>query len=162
MPFDLTTASDERISQLGRTTAVADVPLTAGDDFERLVALLVERDGVSDRLDLTDEVTGVDEHLRNVLASSERGLSRQRFVVGLRIGFRRFGDPLGHFEIEAAAAVDHRAGRQIQLAPPGHVGEVAEGADHGDARALIGLRQLMGADLNADAEERRDDVGAEQ
>ena len=88
MPFDLTTAGDERIPQFGRATAVADVPLTAGDDLQRFVALLVERDRVGDRLDLADEVTGVDEHLRNVLAGRERRLSRQGLVVGLRIGLR--------------------------------------------------------------------------
>ena len=57
---------------------------------------------------------------------------------------------------------DDRAGRQLQLAPPDDVGEVAEGADHGDARALLGVGQRVGADLDLDAEQRRAHRRAEQ
>src|SRR5699024_1566698 len=46
VPLDLTPPGDELISQLCRPAAVADVPLTAGDDLERLVTLLIERNGM--------------------------------------------------------------------------------------------------------------------
>src|SRR5205807_1942095 len=55
---------------------------------------------------------------------------------------------------DPAVPVEDRAGRKVQLAPPGHVGEVAEGADHGDAGALVGLGEVMGDDRHLDAEQR--------
>ena len=54
-----------------------------------------------------------------------------------------------------------RVGR-CELAPPRDVGGVAERADHGDARALVGLGQLVGDDGDLDAEQRRGDRRAEQ
>ena len=51
---------------------------------------------------------------------------------------------------------------EVELAPPRDVGGVAEGADHGDAGALVGLGQLVGEDRDLDAEDRRGDGGAEQ
>ena len=49
-----------------------------------------------------------------------------------------------------------------QLAPPLHVGEVAEGAAHRDAGALVGLGGRVGDDRDLDAEDRRGDGRAEQ
>ena len=46
-----------------------------------------------------------------------------------------------------------RVGRS-QLAPPGHVGEVAERADHRDAGALVGLGQPVRQHRHLDAEQR--------
>ena len=63
---------------------------------------------------------------------------------------RRVGD-------DAAVAADDHAGREVELAPPGHVSDVAECADHGDAGALVGLRQLVGDDRHLDAVQRGDD-----
>ena len=56
----------------------------------------------------------------------------------------------------------HRAGRQVELAPPDDVGQVAEGADHRDAGALVGLGQRVGEDRHLDAEHRGGDRRAEQ
>src|SRR5699024_3786174 len=82
VPFDLTSPSDELISQLCRPAAVADVPLAAGDDLEWLVTLLTERNGMGDRFYLADEVTGIDEHLRDFFARAEGGLAGQSLIVG--------------------------------------------------------------------------------
>ena len=49
-----------------------------------------------------------------------------------------------------------------ELAPPGDVGDVAERADHGDARALVGIGELVGLDLDLDAVQRGAHRGAEQ
>ncbi len=44
---------------------------------------------------------------------------------------------------------------QMQLAPPGQVGEVAERAHHDQARALLGVRERVGVHGHLDAEEGR-------
>src|SRR5699024_11589851 len=85
----------------------------------------------------------------------EGGLAGQSLIVGDRLGLRGGGDPLGDLEVEPTAAVDDRTRGQIEFAPPGNVGEVAEGADHGDACDLVGLRQFMCTNIEADDEERR-------
>ena len=92
--------------------------------------------------------------------------------VGLVGGDRVGGDPdvalvpgrAGPLELalEAAVVADDGSDRQAELAPPDHVRGVAEGADHGDAGALVGLGQLVGDDRDLDAEQRRDGGAAEQ
>src|SRR5699024_1652469 len=126
VPFDLTSPGDELISQLCRPAAVADVPLAAGDDLEWLVTLLIARKGMGDRFDLAEEVDGVDDHRREFLALAEGVLAGHSLIVGDRIVLRGGGDPLGDLEVEPTAAVDDRTRGQIEFAPPGDVGEVAE------------------------------------
>ncbi len=63
---------------------------------------------------------------------------------------------------QRAVGLDDRTNRQVQLAPPDHVGQVAERADHRDAGPLLGVGQVMRADRHLDAEQRRHDLGAEQ
>ena len=72
------------------------------------------------------------------------------------------GDPLRGLADDAAVAAHDRAGGQLEFAPPGDVGEVAEGADHGDAGALVRLGERVGLDLHLDAEQGRGDLLAEQ
>ena len=64
-------------------------------------------------------------------------------------------DAVGRVGDDPAVATDDRARGQVELAPPDHVGDVAERADHGDAGALVGLRQLVGDDRDLDAVQRR-------
>jgi hypothetical protein len=52
--------------------------------------------------------------------------------------------------------------RQLQLAPPGHVGQVAERAAHGDAGALVHLGGIVRHDRDLDPEDRGGDGGADQ
>ena len=54
------------------------------------------------------------------------------------------------------------AGRQLQLAPPLDVGEVAEGAAHRDAGALVRLGGGVREDGDLDVEQGRADRRAEQ
>ena len=63
---------------------------------------------------------------------------------------------------QPAVAADDGAGGQVELTPPDHVGQVAEGADHGDAGPLLGVGQLVGHHRHPHAEQRGDDGGAEQ
>ena len=60
----------------------------------------------------------------------------------------------GRLAGQPAVAADHGADRQVQLAPPGDVGEVAEGAAHRDAGALVHLGQRVGEHRDLDAEDR--------
>ena len=70
------------------------------------------------------------------LAGGERRLAGQ---LRVRRGRRLAGEPVRRLAGQAAVAADHGADRQVQLAPPGDVGEVAERAAHGDAGALVHL-----------------------
>ncbi len=63
---------------------------------------------------------------------------------------------------QPAVAADDGPHRQVQLAPPRDVVRVAERADHGDAGALVGLRQFVGVDGHLDAVERGAHRGAEE
>ena len=62
--------------------------------------------------------------------AGEHGVVRAGRIRHNRSG--RLGD-------DAPVAADDGAGRQVEFAPPHHVSEVTERADHGDARAFVGL-----------------------
>ncbi len=161
MPGELLAARDQLVAQPalgGVAAAVGEVPLAGGDELERLVAVLVELHRVGDLLRLADEVPGLGDHLDHALLRAEHGQARELGVGGLALGG---GDPrrLGQ---EAAVAADDGAGGQLQLAPPDHVGGVAEGADHRDAGALVRLGQRVRLHGHLDAEQGRGDGGAEQ
>jgi hypothetical protein len=63
---------------------------------------------------------------------------------------------------QAPVAADDLFQRQPGLLPPLHVHGVAEGADHQDAGALLGVGVLGGHDRHPRTEQRRDGVLAEQ
>ena len=136
--------------------AVSDVPLTSGDDLQRLVTLLVEVRHPLGRLRLTLQITGRAQQRDHRFAGAVGGLAGE-FGVGLRVD-----QPLGGLAVQASVPADHGAGGQPQLTPPLHVGEVPEGAAHRDAGALVGLGGRMGQHRDLDAEHRRGDRGAEQ
>ncbi len=76
------------------------------------------------------------------------------------LGRPALGAPL-HRE-QGSVTTDDRPGGEGELAPPEHVGRVAEGADHGDPRALLRVCQLVGQHRHPDPEQGGGDVGAEQ
>jgi hypothetical protein len=152
-------AGEQGVADVLVPPAVADVPLAGGDDLERAVALLVELHRVRDGPGLADHLAALGQQLDDAGLGLLHRLAGQLGVggggpVALDAG-RRGGQ-------DAAVAVDHGADRQVQLPPPGDVGGVAEGADHGDARALVGLREVVGVDRDLDVEQRRADGAAEQ
>ena len=158
-PLDLRAARDQLVAQLGVPAAVLDVPLARGDDLQRLVALLVEVRHPLGRLRLAVEVAGRAQRRDHRLAGAEGGLPRQ---LGVRRSRRLGGEPLGRLAVQPAVAADDRADRQLQLAPPGHVGQVAERAAHRDAGALVGLGEPVRVDRDLHAEHRRGHGLAEQ
>ena len=130
-PGQFLAAGEHRLLEVGVAAAVADVPLPGGDDLQRLVALLVEV-GLAlgrGRLAVAGRRTrGASSTIG--LAGGEGGLAGE--LAPSRVGV---GDPVRPVAQDPAVAADDHPGRQLQLAPPGHVGQVAEGAAHRDARS---------------------------
>ena len=156
-PGDLVALLDELVAQGGVAAAVADVPLARRHDLQRLVALLEEVRHPLGGLGLAVEVAGLTQHGHHLLAGGEDGLAGQALVrlVGP-------GQPFGGLAGQATVAADDGADGKLQLAPPGDVGEVTEGAAHGDARTLVHLGGRVRHDGHLDAEDRRGHGGAEQ
>ena len=159
MELDLVAAADQPFAPVLVAAAVADVPLAGGDHLEGLVALFEEVHRVHDLLRLAVEQLRGGQELHHGFLGAEHRLAGD----GREVGAAFFGgDPLRGLADDAAVAAHDRAGGQLQFAPPGDVGEVAEGADHGDAGALVRLGQRVGLDLYLDAEQGRGDLLAEQ
>ncbi len=158
-PLDLRAAADHLLADRGVATAVADVPLAGGDDLERLVALLVEVRHPLRRRRVAVEVACLAQLGDHRLAGGEDGLAGE---VGVRRRCLLARQPLRRLPVEPPVAADHRADRQLQLAPPLDVGQVAERAAHRDARALVHLGKGVRDDRDRDAEHRRGDRRTEE
>ena len=157
MPRQLLTARDQPLLE----TEDRHEPLTTGDDLERSFPLLVELHGVSDRLRLTEERARLSKHLDGSAAGlldRASGESRHRGVRGTGIA-RLPSRSTERARADGAVLLDHDAQGQVELAPPCDVGEIAERADHRDARALLGIRQLVNDHGHGHAEQRREDGG---
>ena len=135
-----------------------DEPLAAGDDLERAVALLEELHRVRDRARLADHVAGLAQQLDDLRARlggrEVREADRRPAAPSPDPRDSQPGVPHAT-GAERTVRLDDGAHRQRQLAPPGHVREVAEGADHRDAAALRRIGQRVRLDRNRHAEERR-------
>ena len=138
----LAAAGEERLAQLRVAAAVADVPLPRRDDLERAIAALVELHRVRDRLRLADQLARLREQLDDARLRLLRGLARELGVARVGLGRRR-RPSRGARRARRPSRPDHVAGRQLQLAPPHDVGGVAEGADHRDAGALLGVGERV-------------------
>ena len=159
MPVELLAPLEQFGAELLVAATVGDVPLAGRHDLERLVALLEELDRMRDGSRLADESARRRQDLdRPLLGGVARRTGEQGVVRAAAIG----GDPLGHVGQDAAVPADDGAGRQLQLTPPDDVGEVAERADHGNARALLGISQAVGDDRDLDIEAGRPDSRSEE
>jgi hypothetical protein len=121
----------------------------------RAIALLEELHRVRDLLRLALEVAGLLEQFDDPLLGAEHRLAGQ-----LRVRLR--GHVRRRVGQDPAVPADHRPRGQLQLPPPGDVVEVAEGADHRDARALVRLGEAVRDHGHLDAEDRRPHGRAEQ
>ncbi len=113
-----------------------------------------------DRAGLADELAGLGEHLDHLVCGAAGGLAGDA-----RRSARGPVSVVSHSGASATkrpSRADARPGRQVELAPPGHVGEVAEGADHRDAGALVGLGERVGEHRHLDPEHRGGHRRAEQ
>ena len=158
-PGDLVGAREHLVADVGLAATVADVPLPGRDDLERLVALLVEVRHPLRALRLAVEVAGLAQGRHDRLARAEGRLALELFV---RRGGTLAREPLRRLAQDPPVATDHGAHRQVELAPPHHVGEVTERAAHRDAGALVGLGGRVGEDRDLDAEDRAGHGGAEE
>ena len=149
MPGDLIGAGDERGAQIGLATAIADVPLTTRHDFERPVATLVELHRVHDWARFAEQFTAFSEHRDHQLLGLLGGAPGEFAVASLALFV---GDPRCVGDEPTVASDDGPRG-EVQLAPPRHVGGVAERADHGDAGSLLGVGEVMGEDRHLDPEQ---------
>ena len=155
VPLQLRGSLQQPIAELHRL----DEPLPAGDDLQRPIALLVELDRVGDRPRLAGEIAALAQLLDDARAGLGGGEPGELVVVLLRAQpDRSTSQPAlapGHGP-QRAVRLDDRADRQRQLAPPHHVGDVAERADHRDAGALLRIRERVRLHRHAHAEQRRD------
>ena len=159
MPGNLAAALDERLAVVDGL----DEPLAAGHDLQRAIALLVELDVVVIGLGSPGDRRCRAATRRSWPAPSSP--QTRQLVIGL-LGSRRRrrspSPPRPRHPAQRAIGLDDRADRQLQLAPPGDVGGIAECADHGDAAALFRIGQCMCQHRHPHAEDRRHDVGAKQ
>ena len=146
-------------AQLGLAAAVADVPLAARHDLQGPVALLEELHRVGYGPGLSVHLAGLGQDGGHLRSGPPHRPAGQPGVGGPARGR---GHRLGRLGGEAAVAPDHRPHRQVELAPPGDVGGVAEGADHGRAGALFGVGQLVGLHRHLHVEHRAARRGADQ
>ncbi len=161
MPAHLRTLREERLLLVEQ----AHEPLARRHQLEGPVALLVELDGVLDRLGLALQrrtasrraAGGVAQQLRHRLAGLLDPLARKLGVTAIRrLGVEARERLLAEADLqEPSIALDQLAQRQPLRAPPLEVGGIAEGAYHQDAGAFLGIRELAREDRNRHAEERR-------
>jgi hypothetical protein len=104
---------------------------------------------VGDRPGLVGQVAGGPEQVDHLAPGLGGGPAGQ---LGPGTGG---GHAVGRPGLDAAVAADDRAHRQPKLPPPEHVGEVAEGADHGQPGPFAGVGQPVGEHGDGHPEQRR-------
>ena len=137
VPAQLGAAPQQRILVSERV----DEPLPAGHDLERFVALLVKLHRPDGSARLTVQVAGLLQYRRHALTGGEHGGPGQLLVRRAPV---RAVQAAGRVSQDAPVTPDDGPGRQLQLAPPLDVGEVAERAAHGDTRAASPVRRPDG------------------
>ncbi len=109
---------------------------------------------------LGEQLARLAQQLHHALAGAERGQADELGVggppgVGEVLERARLGE-------HAAVAADDRARRQLQVAPPRDVGEVAPGRHHDEAGALVRLGEMVRVHGDLGAEDRRRHRGPHQ
>ena len=159
VPGEFVAAFEQFGAQGCVAATVADVPLPGGDDFERPSTTFVELHRVGDGACVAEHLARCGEHVDDALLGLLGGEAGEFAVVGATLG--RF-DPRRGLGGETPVEADEGPRRQVQFAPPGDVGDIAERTDHGDTGALVGVGQGVGQHRHFDLEERGAHRGAEQ
>ncbi len=160
MPADFLPTLDEVVAMVDGP----DEPLAAGDDLERAIALLVKFHRVRDRLRLALQVAALAQQLDDFHLGLLGGEPRQLIVGALRAR-RVHGLPprlSPRHRSECPVRLHDRPHRQLQLAPPRHVGGIAKGTNHRDAAALFRIGQRVRLDRHLHPEQRRHDFSPEE
>ena len=158
MEVQFATAFDQFGVQLLIGAAVLEVPLAGSDDFERLVALLVEVRHTLGRSRLAVKIAGFAQCVDDDLACGECRLAGGFLEDAL--AFLVF-DPVRGVHHDASVALDDGTQRQVQITPPLNVGHVTERTAHGDTCALVHFRGLVRQNRHLHVEQRGVDVLAE-
>ena len=151
MKVELFAESNQALAQVGIAATVAHIPLAGRHNLERLVALLKELHRVSYRLRLANHVARFLQQLNDSLLCREHGLAGK---FGIDLLAACACDDLWCVCQNAPIPADDCAVWQVELAPPDHVGDVTECANHGDARTLVDLSQSVRDNRNLDTEQR--------
>ena len=120
------------VARLGEQVAVrknVDIPLTAGQNFDRLAAALVRLHGVHQLLDLFQQPLLL-EQTQQLLARAVNAHARH----------------VGHAFVDAPLGGEHLAVGQVVLFAPFHVGLVAVSGAHDHAGALVEADDLVRED----------------
>ena len=158
MEVQLLATLDQFGVQLLVGAAVLEIPLAGGDDFERLIALLVEVRHTFGRRRLAVQIAGFTQCIDDDLTCGERGLAGRLLedLAALAVF-----DPVRGIHDDTAVTLDDGTQRQIQITPPFDIGHIAERTAHGDAGALVHLRSLVRQNRHLHTEQRGVDVLAE-
>ena len=132
MPVKFFASFEQRLAQRKIAATVAQVPLTAGENFERAIAFFEELHRMRDRLWFAVELVGVAQQVDDAdLCLLDRFAGE--FVICSDGSVACAHDPLWCFGLDATVDADDRASFELQLTPPDDVGEIAERTDHCDA-----------------------------
>ncbi len=159
-PLQFAAEAQELIANVHR----ADEPLPARDDFERAVALFEELDVVRDRPDVADQIARLPEQFDDPGARLGSREARERIVGRLRArlvpGRPAWCAPTDG--LQRAVLFQDRAHGKIEFAPPDHVRQIAERADHRNARSLFGIGKRVGPHRHGHLEDRRQHLAADE
>ena len=145
MPFQFAPALQELFPQVHVEAAVLQVPLSARDDLQRTVALLIEAHRVRDRLRLGVKLAGLLQKFGHSPLRLVDAQARQLVVVLLRL-LRIARLPSLRAPLHGRkppVTVHDTPRRKLHLPPPHHVRRVAKGAHHRRAGTLLRIRRLV-------------------
>ena len=139
-------------------------PLARRNELEGLFPFFEELDGMFDRLGFSGQSSGGAELLHDELfgllnvSPGEGGIGL--VGCGCIAGFPSLRSKFdGH---KTAIPADHLPERKALLAPPENVCGIAEGADHQNAGALLGIHLPAGKYRHGNVENRRDGMFSEE
>ncbi|CAB4590437.1 unannotated protein [freshwater metagenome] len=136
MPVKFFTAFKECFTQRKIATAIAQIPLTTGENFERAIALFEELHWVRDGLWFAIELVGLAQQIDDADLGLLDCLAGE-FAISSNCALACGHDPFRCFGLDATVDADDRASFELKFAPPDDVGEIAERTNHRDTRTLF-------------------------
>ena len=138
MPVKFLAAFEQCFAQWKIASTVTQIPLTAGENFERAIALFKELHRVRDGLWFAIELVRVSQHVNDANLRLLNCLAG-KFAVSGNSALACRHDPFRCFGLDATVDADDRASFELEFAPPNDVGEITERTDHRNAGAFFGI-----------------------